>query len=117
MRDKTIRTRTGVMTFSILFMALIFATMPLAAADYDLVIVNGRVMDPESGLDAVRNVGVRDGKIAAITRDAIKGKETIDARNHAVAPGFIDGHSHEGFEGAERRLPRETGTPAGPGVV
>jgi N-acyl-D-aspartate/D-glutamate deacylase len=105
------------MTFSILFMALIFATMPLAAADYDLVIVNGRVMDPESGLDAVRNVGVRDGKIAAITRDAIKGKETIDARNHAVAPGFIDGHSHEGFEGAERRLPRETGTPAGPGVV
>ena len=82
------------MTFSILFMALIFATMPLAAADYDLVIVNGRVMDPESGLDAVRNVGVRDGKIAAITRDAIKGKETINARNHVVAPGFIDGHSH-----------------------
>ena len=79
--------------------------------------MNGRVMDPESGLDAVRNVGVRDGKIAAITRDAIKGKETINARNHVVAPGFIDGHSHEGFEGAERRLPRETGTPDGPGVV
>ena len=36
--------------------------------------MNGRVMDPESGLDAVRNVGVRDGKIAAITRDAIKGR-------------------------------------------
>ena len=111
------RIKTGVMTFSILFMALIFVTMPLAAADYDLVIVNVRVMDPESGLDAVRNVGVRDGKIAAITCEAIKGKETIDARNHAAAPGFINGHSHEGFEGPERRLPRKTGTPACPEAV
>jgi N-acyl-D-aspartate/D-glutamate deacylase len=105
------------MTLSILFLALISIKMPLVAADYDLVIVNGRVMDPKSGLDAVRNVGVRDGKITAITREAIKGKEIINARNHVVAPGFIDGHSHEGFEGAERRLPRKTGTPAGPGVV
>jgi predicted amidohydrolase YtcJ len=117
MRSNTMRIKTDVMTFSILVMALIFVKMPLAAADYDLVIVNGRVMDPESGLDAVRNVGVRDGKIAAITRDAIKGKETINARNHVVPPGFIDGHTHEGFEGAERRLPRKTGTPACPGAV
>ncbi len=61
---------------------------------YDLVIIGGRVMDPETGLDAVRNVGVKDGTIAAITEQAIQGKETIDASGHVVAPGFIDGHTH-----------------------
>ncbi len=61
---------------------------------YDVVITGGRAMDPESGLDAVRNVGVKDGKIEAITEQAIQGQETIDAKGHVVAPGFIDGHSH-----------------------
>ena len=65
-----------------------------AAESYDLVILNGRVMDPETMFDAVRNVGIKDGKIAKITRKNIKGKETIDARNHVVAPGFIDTHFH-----------------------
>ena len=61
---------------------------------YDLVINGGRVMHPETGLDAVRNVGVKDGEIASITKNAIKGKETIDAKGLVVAPGFIDGHTH-----------------------
>lgn len=61
---------------------------------FDLVINNGRVMDPETGLDAIRNVGVKDGKIAVITDQAIQGEETIDASGHVVAPGFIDGHCH-----------------------
>jgi len=64
------------------------------AEDYDLVILNGRVMDPESNLDAVRNVGVKDGKIANLTENTISGKETIDATGHVVAPGFIDLHVH-----------------------
>jgi N-acyl-D-glutamate deacylase len=51
-------------------------------------------MDPESSLDAVRNVGVADEKIAAVTEKAIKGKGTINAKGHVVAPGFIDGHTH-----------------------
>jgi len=71
-----------------------FAVFPAQAADYDLVILNGRVMDPESKLDAVRNVGVKDGKIAIVTKDAIKGKETIDAKGHVVSPGWIDTHHH-----------------------
>jgi hypothetical protein len=61
---------------------------------YDLAINNGRVMDPESGLDAVRNVGIKSDKIAIITEEPIQGKEAIDAAGHVVAPGFIDGHSH-----------------------
>jgi len=64
------------------------------AETYDVVINNGRVMDPETNFDGVRNVGIKDGKIVAITTDAIKGKETINAKGHVVAPGFIEGHQH-----------------------
>src|SRR5467141_76964 len=61
---------------------------------YDLVIANGRVMDPESGLDAVRNVGVRGRKIAVISSEPLQGKQTIEAKGLVVAPGFIDLHQH-----------------------
>ena len=61
---------------------------------YDIVIANGRVMDPESGLDAVRNVGISGGKIRAISSSGLKGKQTIDAKGFVVAPGFIDLHQH-----------------------
>src|SRR6266436_5661730 len=61
---------------------------------YDVVIANGRVMDPESGLDAVRNVGIRSGKIAVISSGPLEGKQTIDAWGLVVAPGFIDLHQH-----------------------
>lgn len=68
--------------------------MPAMAADYDVVINNGRVMDPETNFEGVRNVGIKDGKIAAITEDVIEGQEIIDASGHVVAPGFIDTHQH-----------------------
>ena len=55
-------------------------------ADYDLVIAGGRVIDPETNLDAVRNVGIKGEKIAAVTEKAIQGKETIDASGHVVCP-------------------------------
>ena len=58
------------------------------------MILGGRVVDPASSLDAVRNVGVVDGRIALVTTEAIKGRETIDARGLVVAPGFIDIHTH-----------------------
>jgi N-acyl-D-aspartate/D-glutamate deacylase len=61
---------------------------------FDVVILGGRVMDPESGLDAVRNVGIRGRKIAEITDKALRGTEIIDARGLVVAPGFIDLHEH-----------------------
>ena len=62
--------------------------------NYDLVITGGRVIDPETKLDAVRNVGIKGDKIAAVTEKAIQGKETIDAKGHVVCPGFIDTHNH-----------------------
>ncbi|MGB9442888.1 MAG: hypothetical protein WCB15_33425, partial [Desulfobacterales bacterium] len=68
--------------------------IPAMAADYDLVINNGRVMDPETMHDSVANVGIKDGRIAVITKNKIKGKETLDAKGLVVAPGFIDGHQH-----------------------
>jgi N-acyl-D-aspartate/D-glutamate deacylase len=67
--------------------------------DYDVVIANGRVMDPETSLDAIRNVGITGGKISAISAAPLKGKTTIDAKGLVVAPGFIDLHEH----GAEPR--------------
>jgi N-acyl-D-glutamate deacylase len=67
---------------------------PAAAERYDLVLNGGLVMDPESGLEAVRNVGVRDGRIAAITAERLQGAKVIDATGKVVAPGFIDLHSH-----------------------
>ncbi|WP_206080451.1 amidohydrolase family protein [Mangrovimonas sp. CR14] len=62
--------------------------------EFDVVILNGRVMDPETNFDGVRNVGIKDGKIGLITEAEISGKETIDATGLVVAPGFIDSHQH-----------------------
>lgn len=67
---------------------------PAETGTYDLVIANGRVMDPESGLNAPRNVGISGGKIRAISTEALPGRTTIDAKGLVVAPGFIDLHQH-----------------------
>lgn len=61
---------------------------------YDLVIVNGQVMDPESGLDGIRNVGIRGESIAAISEETLSGAKVLDASGQVVAPGFIDLHQH-----------------------
>jgi N-acyl-D-aspartate/D-glutamate deacylase len=65
-----------------------------AAQGYDIVIANGRVIDPESGLDAVRHIGIRGGSIAAISPRPLPGRTVLDAAGLVVAPGFIDLHVH-----------------------
>ncbi len=61
---------------------------------YDIVLVGGRVIDPETKLDAIKNVGIRNNRIAEISSQPLKGKETIDVTGLVVAPGFIDLHAH-----------------------
>jgi dihydroorotase len=77
------------------------ATFCLAAAvtlsaqePYDLVITGGRVIDPESGLDGIRNVAIRGDRIAAIDAAPLTGRDTINAAGLVVSPGFIDLHRH-----------------------
>jgi dihydroorotase len=75
-----------------------FTSMPHAfAATYDLVIKGGRVIDPSAGLDAVRDVAIARGKIAAVDENiAGDAADTIDARGKVVTPGLIDIHVHAG---------------------
>ena len=86
---------------------------------YDLVISGGRVMDPESGLDSVRNVGISDGKIRAISSEPLRGQQTVEAKGLVVAPGFIDLHEHgqeprnyqfQAHDGVTTSLELEAGT-------
>jgi dihydroorotase len=75
--------------------ASVMLAAPLAAQErFDIVLRNGRVMDPETGLDAVRNVGIRGGVIAAISVEPLTGATEIDASGLVIAPGFIDLHAH-----------------------
>jgi len=103
--------------FCLLFL---FASTLLFAQQYDIVVEDGRVMDPETGLDAVRNVGIRDGKIASISRSPLSGRRVIHAAGLVVAPGFIDLHQHgqgltservKAFDGVTTALEMEIGAP------
>ena len=76
--------------------------------EFDLVILGGRVMDPETGLDAVRNVGIYDGRIAVISEQGLVGRDMIDATDLVVAPGFIDLHAH-GQDPVSNRLQAQDG--------
>jgi hypothetical protein len=80
-----------------------FLTTIVAAQQYDLVIEDGRVLDPETGLDAVRNIGIREGKIVRVSAEALSGRRVIHAGGLVVAPGFIDLHQH-GQDMASQRV-------------
>jgi len=86
---------------------------------YDLVILNGRVIDPESRTDAVRNLGISNSTIKTISSNTLRGRTVIDARGLVVAPGFIDLHQHgqdeenyrfKAMDGVTTALELEVGT-------
>jgi N-acyl-D-aspartate/D-glutamate deacylase len=79
-----------------------------AVQEFDTVLANGRVMDPESGLDAVRNVGIAGGRIGAISEGPLSGRTVVDVSGLVVAPGFIDLHAH-GQTARDGRLQAQDG--------
>jgi cytosine/adenosine deaminase-related metal-dependent hydrolase len=101
---------------------LVFLSLSVAADAqlYDVVVEGGRVMDPETGLDAVRNVGVSGGTIERIATETLAGKRVVEAAGLVVAPGFIDLHQHgqdlesqrvKALDGVTTALELEIGVP------
>ncbi len=102
--------------------ALIIFCFPVAStsqATYDLVILNGRVIDPESKSDSIRNLGISNGTIKTISTRKLAGRTVIDARGLVVSPGFIDLHQHgqdeenyrfKAMDGVTTALELEVGT-------
>lgn len=70
------------------------SNFPHTDTQFDVVILNGRVIDPETKFDDIRNVGIIDGKISVISEKVISGKKVIEATGKVVSPGFIDLHAH-----------------------
>jgi len=82
----------------LLFVALLillFLLWQRLKPPYDLIISGGRIFDGDRFLALPRDVGIRDGKVAAIGfLRGVPAAQTIDARGRVVAPGFIDTHVH-----------------------
>jgi N-acyl-D-aspartate/D-glutamate deacylase len=104
----------------VLCVAALLSPLLMFSQSYDLVIEGGRVLDPESGLDGVRNVGIAQGKIKKISPEHLDGRHVISARGLVVAPGFIDLHQHgqdlesqrvKALDGVTTALEMEIGKP------
>ena len=106
-----------------LLILFIIASIPFAHSNaensFDLVILNGRVIDPESRTDAIRNLGISNGTIKAISTSKLDGRMVVDARGLVVSPGFIDLHQHgqddenyrfKAMDGVTTALELEVGT-------
>jgi N-acyl-D-aspartate/D-glutamate deacylase len=99
--------------------ALLIPAFSSSQMSFDLVVLNGRVIDPESRTDAIRNLGISNGTIKAITTNDLVGRTVIDARGLVVSPGFIDLHQHgqdeenyrfKAMDGVTTALELEVGT-------
>ena len=114
--------------FLIAILLLVAPCLPaqtlLAQETYDLVISSGRVIDPETNLDAVRNIGINGGTIVSVSEEPLAGRAVLDAKGAIVTPGFIDFHAHgqnipadrmQAFDGVTTALELESGIlPVGP---
>lgn len=105
--------------------ALLFVLTVISSAEtlfaqkkFDVVISSGRVIDPETKLDAMRNIGINGATIVAISEEPLDGRVVLDANGAFVAPGFIDFHAHgqnipadrmQAFDGVTTALELESG--------
>jgi len=113
---KFIKKRT--MTIITMTISATFLAISAFASTYDVVIKNGRVIDPETGLDAIRNIGISGDKIQIVSTEKMSGTKVIDATGLVVSPGFIDMHAHgqdilsgrvQAFDGVTTALDLEAG--------
>lgn len=84
-----------VVAMSIGLFAVVGRGRALAQDRYDVVVHGGRVLDPETSLDAIRDVGIRGNQIVAISERPLVGTRVLEASGLVVAPGFIDLHQHD----------------------
>lgn len=84
----------AVFLFFLLIIGCSLSTNAQADIQYDIVLMGGRVIDPETKLDGIRNVGILNNRISQISSTPLKGKEVINVSGLVVAPGFIDMHVH-----------------------
>jgi hypothetical protein len=103
-----------------LLLAVFLLILASQAQEFDLVIRGGRVMDPETGLDGIRDVGIKERKIVRISDTPLTGERMLSAKGLVVAPGFIDLHQHgqdldsqrlKAFDGVTTALEMEIGKP------
>ena len=75
--------------------AMLARASNVLAATYDVIVKGGRVIDPSLRINAIRDVAITGGRIAAVEADiAADAEETIDARGRIVVPGLLDIHTH-----------------------
>ena len=75
--------------------AMLARASNVLAATYDVIVKGGRVIDPSLRINAIRDVAIAGGRIAAVEADiAADAEETIDARGRLVVPGLLDIHTH-----------------------
>jgi N-acyl-D-glutamate deacylase len=112
--------RALVVTVVVVTAVLVFTVGAIAQSStrYDLVISGGRVIDPETKLDAVRHIGINGTKIATVSEQPLNGQKVINAQGLIVAPGFIDYHGHgqsipadrmQAFDGVTTTMELESG--------